>query len=123
MKSEGGYKIERTPNYTQKIRKRRLCKHFKSDKLIGRIFIPQLHLQGCKLVCLVGNPNEHFDKSYYTERCREVDHVEYSNRQSLNNIIDAVQPLQSLMVKHYHLTICRICLVVKHHETVSFRKT
>ena len=63
-----------------------------------------------KLVCLVGNPNEHFDKSYDTERCPEVDHVEYSNRQSLINIMDAVQSLQSLMVK-YHLTICRICLV------------
>ena len=100
MKSEEGYKIERTPNYTQKIRKRRLCKHFISTKSIGRIFTPQLlNLQGCKLVCLVGNPNEHFDKSYDTERCPEVDHVECSNRQSLMNIIDAVQSLQSLMVK------------------------
>ena len=83
MKSEEGYKVERTPDY----------------------------------------PNEHFDKSYDTERCPEVDYVEYSNRQSLVNIIDVVQSLQSLMVKNYHLTTCRICLVIKHHETVSFRRT
>ena len=71
---------------------------------------------------LVGNPNEHFDKSYDTERCAEVDHVEYSNRQSLIDIIGAVQSLQSLMVKNYHLTICGICLVIKHHEAFSFRR-
>ena len=83
MKAEEGYKIERTPNYT-----------LKSTKSIGRIFIPQLlNLQGCKLVCLAGNPNERFDKSYDTDRCPEVDHVEYSNRQSLISIIDAVQSL------------------------------
>ena len=73
-------------------------------------------------MCLVGNPNEHFDKSYDTERCPEVDHAVYSNRQSLVNIIDAVQSLQSRMVKNYHLTICRICLIIKHHETFSFQK-
>ena len=28
-------------------------------------------------------PNEHFDKSCDTERCPEVHHVEYSDRQSL----------------------------------------
>ena len=72
---------------------------------------------------LVGNPNEHFDKSYDTEICPEVDHVEYSNRQSLINIIDAAQSLQSLMVKNYYLTICRICLVIKHQETLSFIRT
>ena len=67
-------------------------------------------------MCLVGNPNEHFDKNYDTERCPEVDHVEYSNKQILVNIIDVVQSLQSLMVKNYHLTICRICLVIKHQR-------
>ena len=74
-------------------------------------------------MCLVGNPNEHFDKRCYTERYPEVDHVEYSNKQSLFNIIDAVQSLQSLMVKNYYLTICRICLVIKHLETFSFIRT
>ena len=104
MKSEEGYKVVQTFQ--------------KSTKSIARIFIPQLlNLQGCKLVCLVGNPNEHSDKSYHTGRCPEVDHVEYSNRQSIINFIDAVQSLQSLMVKNYHLTICRISLVIKHHET------
>ena len=71
-------------------------------------------------MCLVGNQNEHFDKSCYTERHPEVDHVEYSNRQSFLNIIDAVQSLQSLMVKNYNLTICRICLVIKHQEIFFF---
>ena len=63
--------------------------------------------------------------SYDTERCPDVDHVEYSNRRSLINIIDAVQSLQSLTVKNYHLTtsICRICLVTKHHGAFSFRRT
>ena len=51
-------------------------KHFKSTKSIGRI----LNLQGCKLACLAGNPNEHFDKSYDTDRFPEVDDVEYSNK-------------------------------------------
>ena len=74
-------------------------------------------------MCLVGNPNEHFEKSYDTERCPEIDHVEYSNRQSLINIIDPVQSLQSLMVKNYHLTICRVCLVIKHQQTFSFIRT
>ena len=74
-------------------------------------------------MCLVGNPNEHFDKSYDTEKCPEVDHVEYLNRQRLVNIIDAVQSLQSLMVKNYYLTICRICLVIKRQETFSFIRT
>ena len=36
-----------------------------------------------------------------TDRCPEVDHVEYSNTQSFVNIIDALQSLQSLMVKNY----------------------
>ena len=35
------------------------------------------------------------------KRYPEVDHLEYSNRQCLFNIIDAVQSLQSLMVKNY----------------------
>ena len=39
------------------------------------------------------------------------------------NIIDAVQSFQSLMVKNYYLTICRICLVIKHQETFSFIRT
>ena len=42
---------------------------------------------------------------------------------SLFNIIDAVQSLQSLTVKNYYLTICRICLVIKHQETFSFIRT
>ena len=74
-------------------------------------------------MCLVGNPNEHFDISYDTERCLEVDHAEYSNRQSLVNIIDAVQSLQGLIVENYYLTIYRICLVIKHQETFSFIRT
>ena len=73
-------------------------------------------------MCLVDNSNEHFDKSYDTGRCPEVDHVEYSNRQSLVNI-DAVQSLKSLMVKNYYLTIYRVCLVIKHQGTFSFIRT
>ena len=74
---------------------------FHSAKSIERIFIPQLmNLHGSGLVCLVGNPNEHFDKSYNTGKCLEVDHVEYSNTQSLINIIDAVQSLRNMMVKN-----------------------
>ena len=42
---------------------------------------------------------------------------------SLINIIDDVQSLQSLMVKNYYLTICRICLVIKHQEKFSFLRT
>ena len=65
------------------LKKKVFSKHFKSTKSIGR----NLNLQGCKLVCLAGNPNEHFDKSYDTERCPEVDHVEYSIRQSLLTLL------------------------------------
>ena len=82
-----------------------MSKHFKATKWIGR-----------------GNPNGHFDKSYDTERCPEVDHVEYLNRQSLINIIDAVQSLQSLMVKNYYLTIRRICLVINTPGDIFFHK-
>ena len=39
---------------------------------------------------------------------------------SVIKIVDAVQSLQSLMVKNYYLTICRICLVIKHQATFSF---
>ena len=39
------------------------------------------------------------------------------------NITDAVQSLQSLMVKNCYLKICRICLVIKHQETFSFIRT
>ena len=59
--------------YFKDLKKKVFSKPFKSTNSIGRI----LNLQGCKLVCLGGNPNEHFDKSYDTERCPEVDHVEH----------------------------------------------
>ena len=81
MKSEKGGEDSKV--YLKDFKKKVFSKHFKSTRLIGRT----LNLQGFKLVCLVGNPNEHFDKCHDTERCPEVDHVEYSNRQSLLTLL------------------------------------